>query len=226
MADPALQLMIVHKETGERELVSAVLRGFRVRVEAVGNGQQAAQLVKKRKFDGFFIDGELPQGGGLELVRQIRKSASNKNAPIVFITDARSTIRLGDAFQAGVTFFLSRPLDQKKVTRLLNATRGSMLAERRSYHRVAVATPVRWQAGKKSGQVQSVNISRSGILIEAGDALAVGDVAELRFTLPGQATPIQAQAEVVRVDEQGRAGMRFTRLDASGLEQLQSFIGL
>lgn len=172
------------------------------------------------------MDGELPENLSLKLVRQIRKSPSNKKAPIIFITNQSSSIGLKEAFEAGVTFFLTRPLDQKKVLRLLNATRGSMLAERRAYHRVLVEAPVRFQAGAKAGQGQSVNISRSGILFEARGTLARGDVVEMEIALPAPAGTIRAVGEVARLDPEGRAGVRFRRLAAADLEQLQNFLGV
>lgn len=221
-----LNVLVVDHDAPERQLVVSILRSFRAQLEAVGEASRAAELIQKRKFDGIFVDGELPKGQGLALVRMIRKSASNRKAPVVFITNQKSTVSLSDAFEAGVTFFLTRPLDQKKVNRLLNATRGAMLSERRGYHRVAVEVLVRFKSGPKKGQGSSVNISRSGILFEAGGALAPGDKVEVEFALPHQSGVVTAQGQVARVDSEGRAGVRFIKLAAADLELLQNFIGI
>ena len=221
-----LSVLIVHNDPVERQLVESVLRNFRVKVEALGSGSDAVNQVKKEKYDGVFIDAELPDVSGLELVRKIRKSSSNSKIPIVFITNQASSIPLSDAFEAGVTFFLTRPLDVKKVQRLLNATRGAMLVERRRYHRVPVQAPVVFKAGAKTGKGHSVNISRSGILLEARGGLKMGDVVEMEISLPGPAGMVRAVGEVVRVDDAGHAGIHFTKLSAADLEQLQNFIGV
>lgn len=220
-----MNVLVVHRDAAERKLLETMLRGFQVQVETLDDGARAAALVKKRKFDGVFVDGELPNQGGLELVRQVRKSPSNKKAPVVLISNPSSSIRLGDAFQAGVTFFLTCPLDQKKVSRLLNATRGSMLAERRSYHRLPLQAPVRFKVGSKAGQGTSINISRSGILFQAQGLLKAGDTVEMEFGLPQQGV-LSAQGQVARVDSAGAAGVRFTRLPAADIEKLQTFIGI
>lgn len=221
-----LNVLIVHKESGERKLMEAVLQGFRLRVQAVAGSTQAAALVKKKKFDGIFLDGELPKLDGLELARLIRNSPSNRKAPIILITDQRSAIGLGDAFQAGVTFFLTRPVDQKKIAHLLNATRGAMLVERRRYHRVPLEVPVGFVGAGRAGQGPSTNISCSGILFQGDGSLQPGETLGMQFPLLGQSEPIHAQGEVARVDEQQRVGVRFTRLAAVDLERLQSFVGV
>ena len=227
MAKAELNILIVHHDPAEREVMQGILRGHGVEVDVLADGVRAAALVKKRKFDGVFVDGELPSMKSLELVQQIRNSPSNKKAPIIFIANPNSTIRIADAFAAGVTFFLTRPLDKSKVQRLLNTTRGSMLAERRSYHRVGVAVPVRFKAGSKSGRGRSVNICRSGILFQAGGLLKPGDTVEMEIALPQPAGAIKATGDMVRLDAaSGAAGVRFTRLPAADIEQLQTFIGL
>ncbi len=221
-----LNVLIVHKEPGDRKLVEGILRSFGVQVHSLADSTQAAALVKKKKFDGIFLDAELPKLDGLELARHIRKSPSNRKAPIILITDEQSSIGLGDAFQAGVTFFLTRPIDQKKITHLLNATRGTMLSERRRYHRVPLEVPVGFSVAGRAGGGRSTNISCSGILFQGDGTLRPGETLELEFVLPGQREPMRAQGEVARVDEQQRVGVRFMRLAAADVERLQNFVGV
>ncbi|MFQ5816671.1 MAG: response regulator [Terriglobia bacterium] len=221
-----VSVLIVAHDASERRLVATVLGGLGVEVEALDEGARAAELIKKRKFDGVIVDGELPEQRSLELVREIRKSPSNKKTPVIFITNPDSSIQLSDAFRAGVTFFLTRPLDRNKVIRLLHATHGSLLWERRNYQRVPVRAPVRFKAGSKSGRGTSVNISRRGILFAAREALAAGDTVEMEIGLPAPAATIRAVGEVVQGDSEGCTRVCFTRLAAADLEQLQNFIGI
>jgi len=220
-----LNVLIVHKELGDRKLIEGVLRSFGLRVQAIADSTQAASLVKKKKFDGIFLDAELPKLDGLELARRIRSSPSNRRAPIVLISDAQSSIGLSEAFAAGVTFFLTRPIDQKKLIHLLNATRGTMLAERRRYHRVPLKVLVSFVVVGRAGQGLSTNISCSGILFQGDGSLQPGNTLVTEFVFPGQTEPIHAQGEVARVDEQQCVGVRFTRLAAVDLERLQNFVG-
>lgn len=224
--EPSVFVLILQQDAAERQLIESVLRSFNARAESLTDSARAAELINTRKFDGVFVDGELPKGKSLQLVQQVRQSPSNSKAPIVFITDENHSVLVREAFAAGVTFFLTRPLDQKKVERLLNVTRGAMLAERRGYYRIPIQAPVRFTTGKKSAEGTSVNISRSGILIEAGGRLAQGDTVEMTIDLPKPGRQIRAVGEVVRVDEQGRAGIHFTRLAAADIEALQNFIGI
>src|SRR6266852_6735675 len=82
----ALKLLIVDDDPPTLELMHEVLISLKAEVLAVSDGEQAATLVNHERFDGIFVDLQMPKVDGFELTRQIRKSSWNKSAPIVVVT--------------------------------------------------------------------------------------------------------------------------------------------
>jgi CheY-like chemotaxis protein len=80
----------------------------------------------------------------------------NKSAPIVVVTGHDNAKIMQEAFAAGATFFLQKPVDRQRLTKLFKATRGRMLENRRQFVRVPLHTEVICQVNIKltGGRVQ------------------------------------------------------------------------
>ena len=76
---------------------------------------------------------------GVELVRQIRDSGSNRTIPIVMISGENDPTALAQGFEAGASFFLYKPIDQRSLVRLIRAASGAMEHERRRTRRIPLA---------------------------------------------------------------------------------------
>src|SRR5207245_5859018 len=64
-----------------------------------------------------FLDVRMPHPDGIELARHIRSSKLNQTTPIVMITGDEDRNAMMRAFQAGATFFLSKPVDRPRLMR-------------------------------------------------------------------------------------------------------------
>ena len=219
-----LKILLVEDDVPTLELMWEILTSLGVEVRPVGDSQEAATLVTKEKFDGVFLDQVMPKVDGFELARRIRESPSNSRTPIVVVTGRRDKQTIDQAFAAGATFFLEKPVDRQKLTHLLDSTRGSMLEERRRYKRIPLLTPITCQIESRELQGRSVNLSQSGLFCELGGALTRGEVVEVRFQLPGQAATIQTRTVVVRVDEKRRVGLRFVDMAPENRQQIRDLI--
>ena len=82
----ALKVLVVEDDAPTLELMDEVLTSLKVEVRAVSDSEQAAVLVNQERFDGIFLDLQMPKVDGFELTRRIRKSSWNKSAPIVVVT--------------------------------------------------------------------------------------------------------------------------------------------
>src|SRR5580704_13404372 len=138
----SLKLLVVEDDAPSSELMEEVLTSLKARVWSANDGQNAASLINRETFDGIFLDLEMPDMHGFDLARNIRQSLWNRSTPIVIVTghDERSTMQR--AFAVGATFFLQKPIDRQKLTRLFRAVRGSLLENRRRNTRVPVRTEV------------------------------------------------------------------------------------
>jgi CheY-like chemotaxis protein len=79
----SLKLLVVEDDIASLELMTEVLTSLNAEVRPLRDSQKAADLVNREKFDGIFLDLEMPNLNGFELARQICQSSWNKAAPIM-----------------------------------------------------------------------------------------------------------------------------------------------
>src|SRR3984957_3854354 len=90
-----LKLLAVEDDLASLELMTEVFRSLKANVRPVSDGEEPARRVNQEKFDGIFLDLEMPKLSGLYLARCIRKSSWNKSTPIIVVTgrDEREPIQ-------------------------------------------------------------------------------------------------------------------------------------
>ena len=92
----SLKLLVVEDNIASLELMTEVFQNLETEVRPISDSQLAAELVNQEKFDGIFLDLEMPKLHGFELAQKIRQSSWNKLTPIVIVTgrDERDTCLL------------------------------------------------------------------------------------------------------------------------------------
>jgi hypothetical protein len=76
---------------------------------------------------------------------------------------------------------------------------------------------------------ETVNLSRTGVLVQGEQLFAPGTPFDFAFTLPFETRPVEGKAEVVRRVDAGRElmqglGARFLTLRADGETRVQRFV--
>lgn len=120
----APRILIVDDEPGVRAFFERILSEDGYYVTAVGTAHQAMRTLSDGEFEVVVLDFSLPDGDGLEIVRQIHSEAPH--LPILAI----SGFMVGDmptiALAAGATDTLAKPTTPRKlrnaVYRLLDAS--------------------------------------------------------------------------------------------------------
>jgi uncharacterized protein (TIGR02266 family) len=219
----SLKVLVVEDDLPNLEMMNEILCSGEVEVRPISDSEIASALVAAERFDGIFVDLEMPKVHGLELVRRIRESAWNQSTPIVIVTGSDRPAAMKSGFRAGASFFLQKPIERYKLLRLLRAARGSMLQNRRRFVRVHLKTAVVCESAGRVARAMSSNISDGGILLEASN-LSRGSRTKLSFQIPGSAKVIEATGIVMRVDGQGRAGIRFLDMNESGREAVRLLV--
>ena len=178
--------------------------------------------MNQEKFDGIFLDLEMPNLNGFDLARLIRKSSWNKSTPIIIVTgrDERQTMQ--EAFSIGATFFLQKPVDRQKLSILFRTVCGGMLENRRRSTRVPIQTDVTCDVDSRTMRGVTWNLSQGGIQVEVGD-LQPGTAVRLSFRLPVSGMAINADGMVVWADNR-RQGIQFTKVSAQNQQSIRDFI--
>jgi CheY-like chemotaxis protein len=217
-----MKLLIVEDDIASLELMTEVFRSLKAEVRPLSDSQEAAVLVNREKFDGIFLDLEMPALNGLQLAEKVRGSAWNRSTPIVIVTgrDRRDTMH--ESFTNGATFFLRKPVDRQKLTRLFQTVRGPILENRRRHIRVPLQAEVTCVAGSRSLTGRTWNISHGGIQVEV-ESLRGQDSTRLLFKLPNSGVGIDASG-VVAWTKDGRQGIRFTKVTPKHMQEIRHFI--
>jgi CheY-like chemotaxis protein len=218
----SLKLLIVEDDLASLELMAEVFTSLEAEVRPVSDSQKAASLVNQERFDGIFLDLEMPNLHGFELARRIRESSWNKSTPIIIVTgrDERDTMRR--AFSIGATFFLQKPVDRQKLSILFRTVRGGMLENRRRYARAPVQTEVICTVGSRALRGVTWNLSQGGMQVEVDD-LHPKDTLRVSFQLPVSGLKLEAVGTVVWAKE-NRQGIQFTNVSPQNEQSIRQFI--
>jgi two-component system response regulator PilR (NtrC family) len=112
---PALAL-IVDDEADIRELVELTLMRMGLRTQAAGDLAQARELLARQNFDFCITDMRLPDGLGLELVREY-----SGRLPVAVITAYGNAEMAVESLKAGAFDFVSKPVDLGMLRKLVDS---------------------------------------------------------------------------------------------------------
>ncbi len=105
-------ILVVDDEPDLRTLYELTLLREGYRVEAAGDLAQAREQLKEKRFDAIITDMRLPDGLGLELLKEI--VAGQRGARCVVITAHGSAENAVEALKAGAFDYLTKPVDLKQ----------------------------------------------------------------------------------------------------------------
>lgn len=113
------RILAVDDSVSMRQLVSFTLKnaGFDV-VEAV-DGKDAQAKAEASQFDLVLTDVNMPNLDGIELIRQLRGTASYRYTPMLLMTTESSEDRKAEGKKAGATGWIVKPFDPDQLVATL-----------------------------------------------------------------------------------------------------------
>ena len=100
------------------ERICEILRSAGMDASFLTSSTEAAERLKREKYHAVFLDMRMPAPDGSELARQVRASRVNASTVIVMVTGEQDRTVMGRAFEAGVEFFLFKPVERNKLLKL------------------------------------------------------------------------------------------------------------
>jgi CheY-like chemotaxis protein len=161
-----LKLLVVEDDPASLELMIEVFASLKTNVCPVSDSQKAAALLNQERFDGIFLDIEMPNLNGFELAQVARQSSWNKSTPIVVVTGREQSDTMFQAFATGATFFLQKPIDRLKLAGLLQTVEKPLHESRRRYTRVPMQTEVSCCVDTRVFSGTTWNLSQGGMQLE------------------------------------------------------------
>jgi CheY-like chemotaxis protein len=100
-------VLCVDDDEDSREMLSLLLKFWRIETKAVGTAAQALALFQAERFDLFLLDTLLPDLDGFELCRRMR--SLDPDTPILFFSGAAYEADKQKGIEAGANAYVAKP---------------------------------------------------------------------------------------------------------------------
>ena len=126
------EVLLVEDDAGLRKRCAAYLRGIGANVTEAGRIQEARRLLDTARFDFALIDLHLPDGEGLELLRD---GAFSENTGVVVMTAFGGVKKAVEAMRLGAGDYLAKPFEAEELPLAFVRCRAERMATRRDEYR-------------------------------------------------------------------------------------------
>lgn len=218
------KVLVVDDDPLTCELIREILCSAGMEAASLTDSAEAAARLQTEKFHAIFLDVRMPPPDGIELARQIRASRTNATSVIVMITGEEDRTVMTRAFQAGVEFFLFKPVDRGKLLPLIRATGGTIERERRRFMRVALRRKVSIDSQQISLDGATLDLSLGGMLVQAQRTFPPGTPVTVNLEIERGLAPLRSAARVVRVVGPDSMGIQLENLGSEESNRLQQFL--
>jgi CheY-like chemotaxis protein len=210
------------RDSGVVRVLRPSLEKLAIEVQVFHEAEKARKILVAEKFDAVIVDCDDVRGG-VEILRSLRSTPSNKNSVTFAILNGKTTTTQ-DVFDMGVNFVLQKPISVLNASRCLNAALNFMVSERRRYFRQPVRMLVRVAVGDRELRATGTNISEGGLAVFLPEALPKGATPRLKFTLAGTQLAMDVEGELAWADGKGHAGFRFRNVPQSSQQHLEHWL--
>ena len=185
---------------------------------SAGRACDCLEGVREKVPDMVICEANLPDGGGVDLCRQIKSDPETKHVHVVVVTTDGSNGTRQAAMDAGASEFLAKPVTMRSI---FNVLEQQIRFRRRKQIRTPYVTRVKVARGNSQAEtLETSNLGEGGMFIRSDASDPVGAVLDLSFTLNGSPVAFKARAEVLyafngeSTTPMGSGmGVRFTDLD-------------
>jgi CheY-like chemotaxis protein len=218
------RVLVVDDDAPTCELIREILCSAGMEAASLTDSTEAASRLRTDKFHAIFLDVRMPPPDGIELARQARASRVNASTVIVMITGEEDRTVMKRAFEAGVEFFLFKPVERNKLLRLIRATEGPIEREKRRSTRVGLRCRVSVESGNDRFDGTTVDLGLGGMLVQSKRLLAPGTRVTVSLELEAGRASLPLSARITSTVGTDRMGIQFEDLGASESKQLQEFL--
>lgn len=109
------RILVVDDDASIVDLIREVLGTQGHEFSSASSGLEALALIDKTRFDLVILDRSMPKMGGLQVLRMLRSSPATAKLKILVCTGAEMLSEVDEAFSAGATDYIVKPLDFDKL---------------------------------------------------------------------------------------------------------------
>lgn len=199
--DPPVHLLVVDDDPLLRGMATRTLRHAGFEVSAVDSGEQALAAFSSARFGLVLLDVMMPGVDGYETCRRMRATPHGASLPILMLTGLNDTESIEQAYQAGATDFIAKPINWTLLAqRVRYALRAAAAAES------AVRNRERLERAQRIARMGSWEIAADGERMSCSAELAA------IFGAPARAaTGLRPDAFVERINADDRPTVQAAR---------------
>ncbi len=119
---PAARILVVEDNATNQQVALAILRKLGYGANAVGNGMEALEALRRADYDIVLMDCEMPGMDGYETARRIRCPSSGMRNPGIPILALTAHALVGDrekCIAAGMNDYLAKPIEPRQLVEVL-----------------------------------------------------------------------------------------------------------
>ena len=181
---------------------------------------ETLQRLMHGQYSAVVLDFDL---SGAAMVGRVARLVDPHRRPVVFAMIDGLT-EIAATFRAGANFVLYKPLLFDQVVRSLRASRGFMRADCRRAARQKLETLVYLQFGVAALPAIVLDVNDQGLSLQAPEPLPPVQQVPFRFVLPATTQIIEGTGEMIWADDNGRAGMFFSKLTSVSRKYLKQWL--
>lgn len=218
-------ILLVDRSPGTLMFQKTILRRQDKSVSSVSSGGEALLKIRAHKPRLVMFGFELADMTAPELCRDIRNTKEIQSTSLLFVADSGKQKDADLCMAAGCNDVIYRPLHalelDAKIARLI------AIPVRKDFRTL---TRLKVEFEPQKGAIvlgHSLNLSASGMLIEAETVLPPEAVVQLHFHLNVDNDPLEIDSRIVRAEFSGgspRYGVTFTNLADPERERIAAFI--
>jgi CheY-like chemotaxis protein len=222
------RVLVVEEEAAVRQMEAACFERIGCTVHNASSWEQALEQARASHLDIALISERVLGENCPAAFSDLRRASGRDDLPIVLISEEDTPEALEVERACGCNDYVPRSVSQRELVRRV-ANLLQIPPRRFLRTMVALSQPSIRVRAEYLGH--SRDISRSGILIECAQPLAVDADLPIKFLLPSSHGLVNAVARVTRVvrnplSGQYEVGCRFTEIDALSQAIIQEFLSL
>jgi two-component system, chemotaxis family, chemotaxis protein CheY len=108
-------ILVVDDTRSMRKMVAAVLAGAGYEVAEAGDGVEALDLARERRFDLVVTDHNMPRMDGVTLVRELRTLVNYDTVALIVLSTEVDPALKQKGRDAGATGWMAKPFDPQRM---------------------------------------------------------------------------------------------------------------
>jgi two-component system, chemotaxis family, chemotaxis protein CheY len=110
-----MRILAVDDSAAMRQMVEVTLTGAGYTVQKAADGREAMALAQSENFDLVITDVNMPNMGGIALVRQLRALPGYRFTPMLVLTTEGGSELKNEGREAGATGWIVKPFNPERL---------------------------------------------------------------------------------------------------------------